>query len=288
MSAPIEIRDGFRPRGRVTDVVFDWDGTLSFIRAGWAEVMLALFLEHLPAVPGEDAVARRRLALDDIWRLNGKPTVFQMQCLAERVAERGGRALGAAEYQDLYAAALGRVVDTRLADVREGRRPADDYMPPGARKLLEALHARGVRLHVASGTEQRFVLGEAEALGVVPLFDGRIHGPSAPDDRGYSKRGVLDAVLARHGIAPTQLGAFGDGHVEIEQAHLVGGTAIAVASDEETFGSGHIDPAKRTRLTGVGADAVIPDYDDLPTILGLLGLSPAPPTTASGRNKEIP
>jgi phosphoglycolate phosphatase-like HAD superfamily hydrolase len=274
VSDPIEIRAGFRPKGRVTDVVFDWDGTLSYIRAGWAEVMLELFLGQMPSVAGEDLAARRRLAHDDIWSLNGKPTVFQMQRLAERVAERGGRALAAAEYQNLYAEALGRVIATRLDDVRERRRTPDDYMPPGARALLGALRSRGVRLHVASGTEQRFVEGEAESLGVAGLFAGRIHGPVAPDDRAYSKRGVLDALLLRKGIAASQLGAFGDGHVEIEQAHLVGGTAIAVASDEETFGSGRIDPAKRTRLNAVGADAVIPDYHESPRILELLGHPP--------------
>ncbi len=272
MIDPTELRDGFRPRGRAADVVFDWDGTLSYIRAGWGEVMLALFLERMPRVAGEDDNARRRIAHDDIWSLNGKPTVFQMQRLAERVAERGGSALSAAAYQELYAAALGRVVDARLAEVREGRRAVDDYMPPGARALLDALRSRGVRLHVASGTERRFVIGEAEALGIAPMFEGRIHGPATAEDRAYSKRGVLDALLATHGVSPNQLGAFGDGHVEIEQARLVGGTAIAVATDEEHFGSGRIDPAKRARLNGVGADAVVPDYRDLPKLLWMLGL----------------
>lgn len=274
MSDAIEVRSGYRPRGVVSDVVFDWDGTLSYIRAGWGEVMLALFLEHMPQVAGEDDDARRRLAHEDIWGLNGKPTVFQMQRLAERVAERGGTPLTAAGYQSLYARALGRVCEARLAEVRGGRRHADEYMPPGARALLGALRHRGVRLHVASGTELAFVMGEAVVLGVAPLFDGRIHGPAAADDRAYSKRGVLEAVIASNGIQPGQLVVFGDGHVEIEQGRLLGGTAIAVATDEEVFGSGRIDPAKRTRLNGVGADAVIPDYRDLAAILALLGLEP--------------
>jgi hypothetical protein len=48
---------------------------------------------------------------------------------------------------------------------------------------------------------------------------------------------------------------------------------VAVATDEEHFGSGRIDPAKRTRLGGVGADIIIPDYSDLLDILGALGLA---------------
>jgi phosphoglycolate phosphatase-like HAD superfamily hydrolase len=67
--------------------------------------------------------------------------------------------------------------------------------------------------------------------------------------------------------------ALGDGHVEIEQAKALGGTAVAVATDEEHFGSGRTDPAKRARLGGVGADIIIPDYSDLLDILGALGLA---------------
>jgi phosphoglycolate phosphatase len=274
VSEPIEVRPGFVPPAPVQDVVFDWDGTLSYIRAGWGEVMLALFLEHLPPAPGESLIQRRQLAHDDIWRLNGKPTIHQMQCLADRVTERGGTALSAREYQDRYATALARVVGARLAEVQEGRRPADDYLPPGARAFLRALLDRGVRLHVASGTEQRYVAAEAEALGVAPWFAGRIHGPSGPEDRTYTKRGVMEAVLTTSGNPPTSLAAFGDGHVEIEQAKLLGGLAIAVATDEEVFGSGRIDAAKRARLTGVGADVVIPDYRDQAGLLRLLGLAP--------------
>ncbi len=274
MNDPITIRAGFSPPARVTDVVFDWDGTLSYIRAGWGEVMQALFLTHLPAVAGEDLESRRRLAHDDIWRLNGKPTIHQMQCLAERVTDRGGRALSPGDYLDLYARALGRVVGARLDDVRSGLATADDFMPPGTRTLLQSLLQQGVRLHVASGTEQHHVIAEAEALGVAPWFEGRIHGPLTADDRNYSKRGIMEAVLDQQRILPAQLAVFGDGQVEIEQARSLGATAIAVATDEEIFGSGRIDPFKQARLSAVGADAVIPDYRNLPGLLALLGITP--------------
>ena len=271
MSDPIEIRPGFHAPARATDVVFDWDGTLSFFRAGWGGVMLALFLEHLPSLPGEDSEAHRQFAHDEIWRLNGRASIHQMQCLAENVAARGKSSRTAVEYLELYAQALDRVIGTRLAEVRSGRRAADAFMPPGARILLQVLFQREVRLHVVSGTEQRHVLGEAGALGVDHWFEGRIHGPHSPDDRTYGKRGMMDAILVTHSITVKQLAAFGDGQVEIDEAHKMGATAIAVASDEDSFGSGRIDAAKRARLTGVGADAVIPDYDDLPGVLALLG-----------------
>ena len=52
---------------------------------------------------------------------------------------------------------------------------------------------------------------------------------------------------------------FGDGYVEIQNVKAVGGTAVAVASDEAGR-SGKPDPWKRDRLIGVGADMVIPDF----------------------------
>jgi len=54
---------------------------------------------------------------------------------------------------------------------------------------------------------------------------------------------------------------FGDGYVEIENVKSVGGLAVAVATDEAGR-SGKPDPWKRDRLIGVGADLVIPDFQD--------------------------
>lgn len=273
MSEPIEARPGFHPPARLRHAIFDWDGTLSFIRAGWGEVMLELFLSHLPPLPGEDVATRRTQAHDDIWRLNGKPTIHQMQCLADRVVERGGPTRAAAEYQAEYATRLRRMVDARIAEVRSGTRPASAYQPPGTTSCLEALQAAGLVLHVVSGTEVRHVSVEVEVLGVSRFFGPRVHGPSGPEDRAYSKRGVMDAILASGGVGGDALVVFGDGHVEIEEAKALGALAVAVATDEEVFGSGRIDAAKRQRLSGVGADLVVADYARLPELLRSLGIA---------------
>jgi phosphoglycolate phosphatase-like HAD superfamily hydrolase len=274
MSDAIEIRPGFIAPAGLRHAVFDWDGTLSFIRAGWGEVMLDVFLDHLPPLAGETVAQRGALAHDDIWRLNGKPTIHQMQCLADRVAERGGQPLTATGYQQEYAKRLGHVVQDRIESVVSGRTPAASKQPPGALACILAFRDCGLVLHVVSGTEVRYVRREVEALGLSTLFENRVHGPTGPDDRAYTKRGVMELILANDQLPGSALVALGDGHVEIEQAKALGGTAVAVATDEEHFGSGRIDPAKRTRLVGVGADVVIPDYSDLPGLLRALGLTP--------------
>ena len=72
-------------------MLFDFDGTLSLIRQGWPEVMVPMFVEALPRLPGETDEQVEQMVLDDIMRLNGKQTIYQMMQLAERIAERGGQ-----------------------------------------------------------------------------------------------------------------------------------------------------------------------------------------------------
>ncbi len=51
---------------------------------------------------------------------------------------------------------------------------------------------------------------------------------------------------------------------------MIGGLAVAVASDEANNGSGRFDPWKRERLLGVGAHVVIPDYRDAVALVDYL------------------
>src|SRR6266704_6759950 len=91
-SGLIQFAPGIAPRPGISHVLFDFDGTLSLIREGWTEVMVDMFLELLPRQPDQtDAEIRRRMT-DDIMKLNGKQTIYQMIQFAGRVAERGGKA----------------------------------------------------------------------------------------------------------------------------------------------------------------------------------------------------
>lgn len=244
----------------IRHALFDWDGTISLLRAGWGEVMEAQWLAELPLQPGETAEARSALAHHEIWSLNGKPTIHQMARLAELVAARGGRARTAGEYNADYQARLAALVDGRLDRIRTGSASPDDYMVGGVREFLSTLAARGVVLHLASGTELRFIAAEARCLGLEGLFGERFQGPRDPEDRAFSKRGVMDRILSDHGVTGPALVAFGDGHVEIEQARAVGGFAVAVCSDESDWRSRRLDGAKLARLTAAGAHFCIPDF----------------------------
>ena len=57
------------PRPEISHVLFDFDGTISLIRQGWPDVMVPMFVEALPRLPGETDDDLRRLVVDDIMKL---------------------------------------------------------------------------------------------------------------------------------------------------------------------------------------------------------------------------
>jgi phosphoglycolate phosphatase-like HAD superfamily hydrolase len=235
--------------------------------------MVPMFVEMLPPQPGEHAADLARLAWDDIMRLNGKQTIYQMIQLAERIRQRGGEPREPLWYKHEYLRRLDVLIRDRVEGLRTGRLPPDGLLVYGARPLLERLSARGLTLYLASGTDEPFVKQEAELLDVARYFAGRIYG-ALDDYQNFSKKIVIDRILRENAIPGRQLLAFGDGYVEIENAKGAGGLAVAVASDEAHNGSGRMDPWKRQRLLGVGADVVIPDFRDaVPLLDRIFGLA---------------
>jgi len=265
----VEFAPGFTRRPTISHVLFDFDGTLSLIRQGWPEVMTPMFAEMLPALPNETPEARFQLCHEDIMRLNGKQTIYQMIQLAERIKERGGTPREPLWYKHEYLRRLGEGIGHRLEGLRSGATSPDDLLVYGARRMLEALQQRGLPLYLASGTDEHCVKAEAELLDLPRYFGRHIYG-ALDDYRKFSKKIVIERILRENSIQGEQLLSFGDGYVEIENTKEVGGLAVAVASDEAHNGSGQFDEWKRTRLMGVGADVVIPDFRDAEALLDRL------------------
>jgi phosphoglycolate phosphatase-like HAD superfamily hydrolase len=188
---------------------------------------------------------------------------------AERVKERGGQPQEPLWYKNEYLRRLDQRIRWRLEGLEKGTIQADDLLVYGSRALLENLARRGLALYLASGTDEPFVKQEASLLGLTNYFGKHIYG--AKDDyKSFSKKMVIERILRENQISGEQLLAFGDGYVEIENTKEVGGLAVAVASDEAHNGSGQMDEWKRSRLLGVGADAVIPDFRDAEALVELI------------------
>jgi phosphoglycolate phosphatase len=259
--ASIEQSWPVQPRPEIGHVLFDFDGTISLIRQGWPEVMVPMFVEVMPKLPGETEAEVERMVLDDIMKLNGKQTIYQMIQLAGRIEERGGQPNEPLWYKHEYLRRLDLHIGARTAGLARGEILPEAHLVHGVRPLLEHLTKLGLKLYLASGTDEFAVKREAELLDIAKYFGPNIHG--AQDDyKSFSKKLVIDRILNDHAITGEQLLSFGDGYVEIENTKQVGGLAVAVASDEANNGSGQVDAWKRERLLGVGADVVIPDYRD--------------------------
>ncbi len=240
-------------------VLFDFDGTLSLIREGWPEVMVPMMVEILLETgTAESEGELRRKAHTFVMELNGKQTIYQMIRLAREVAARGGKPLDPLAYKHAYHERLMARIRHRRDALESGRTDPRDMLVPCSYEILDALRERGVSLYLASGTDEKYVLEEARLLGLDKWFGRHIYG-AIDDYARYSKAMVIERLLRENKVDGTRLAGFGDGYVEIENIKAVHGLAVAVASNESER-DGSVDRWKRDRLTGVGADIVIPDY----------------------------
>lgn len=265
----LELVDGAKPSAKFRTAVFDFDDTLSLLRSGWQKVMLEHALEALsPLAPKETRGDLSAMILRYIDELTGQPTILQMARLAEEVAARGGSPKSADEYKAEFVARLSKVIDDRTQAIRSGAAPATSIQVPGADALLRALSARGVRLILASGTDDVFVQSEMRLLELAPFFAPHIYGAPA-GDLTFSKGRVLDEMIRTLGLRGEEIVGFGDGVVEIRETRRVGGFAVGVAkwTAERPEEYRH----HRARLIEAGAQAIIPDYEGLGDILALLG-----------------
>ena len=268
----VELPAPLEPRPEISHVLFDFDGTLSLIRQGWPEVMVPMFVEALPRQPGETDDDLRRMVLDDIMRLNGKQTIYQMIQLAERIRERGGQ-----PDEPLWPTSTNTCggwnrtsapapPGSRAAPSRPMTCSSTASGPCSSTCATSACRSISPAAPTSPPSSARPTCSTSPAISAATSTEPSTTTSSSP--RKWSSI----ASSQEHGITGRHLLSFGDGYVEIENTKQAGGLAVAVASDEANNGSGRVDEWKRQRLLGVGADAVIPDFRDaIPFVDYLLG-----------------
>jgi phosphoglycolate phosphatase len=265
----IEIIHETRPGIPFKHVLFDFDGTLSLIREGWPEVMVAMMMEEILATGTKESPEEiHPHCYEFVMRLNGKQTIYQMIQLAEEIRARGGQPDDPLAFKQKYHNRLMEKIKHRRDSLRSGQARHEDYLVPGAFGMLSAIRNKGLSLYLASGTDQKYVREEAELLGLIPYFGDHVYG-AIDDYKKYSKEMVIERILRENKVDGSALLGFGDGYVEIRNIKSAGGVAVAVASDEAGRSS-RPDAWKRDRLIGVGADLVIPDFREKDALLGYL------------------
>ncbi len=275
----IEIITTWHKPPEIKHAIFDNDGTISTLRQGWEYIMAPMMVRAILGDryddAGETTLKKVRSAVDNlIDKTTGIQTLRQMLHLGELVREFGFVAerdiLDAHGYKEIYNEDLLAMVRRREAKLRRGEISTDDLSIKNAIPFLKALHEKGIRLWLTSGTDTADVRHEAEVLGYAYLFEERIFGATGNID-AEAKKMVLDSILDSIGKNDAaSIITFGDGPVEIRETHKRGGLTAGVATNElRRYG---LNPSKRTRLIKAGADIVMPDFAQPEILLELLNI----------------
>jgi rfaE bifunctional protein kinase chain/domain len=264
---------------QIQHCIFDHDGTLSTLREGWEKIMEPMMVKAVlgPRFDTADVDLFARTTRDVralIDRTTGIQTLVQMKELVDLVRQTGycdkNKILDEHGYKHTYNEELMKMVQKRMEKLQSGELSSIDFQIKNAALLLQELYNRGIKLYLASGTDEADVILEAKIMGYAHFFEGRIFG-AVGDINVEAKKIVLERIIRENGLQGHQFATFGDGPVEMRETRKRGGFSIGVASDEvRRFG---LNPAKRSRLIRAGAGLIVPDFSQLPALLNAMQLS---------------
>ena len=275
----IEVVNKWEHEPQIEHAIFDHDGTISTLREGWELIMAPMMIKAILGdhyLDADDALYQKVKERSDefIDKTTGIQTLVQMKGLIELIREFGcvpeEKILDEFGYKQIYNDELLIMVREREAKYANGELALEDFTLKNAVAFLQKLHDAGIKLYLASGTDEADVKSEAKVLGYDHLFEGRIYG-AVGDITKEAKKIVLDRILDSIGEAALgKVATFGDGPVEMRETNKRGGISIGVASNElRRYG---LNESKRTRLIKAGADVIIPDFSQLSPILNLLNI----------------
>ena len=105
--------------------LFDFDGTLSLIRAGWFDVMVPMMVEILADLgTGESEEELTAIVQEYVGQLTGRQTIYQMIEFGDQIRRRGGVPRDPMEYKHDYL----ELLMVRIRHRREALR-AGDWIP---------------------------------------------------------------------------------------------------------------------------------------------------------------
>jgi rfaE bifunctional protein kinase chain/domain len=276
----IEIINDWEHKPQIEHAIFDHDGTISTLREGWELIMGPMMIKAILGdkyMDADEALYQKVKERSDefIDKTTGIQTLVQMKGLIELIREFGcvpeDKILDEFGYKQIYNDELLIMVKKREEKYTNGELSLEDFTLKNAVPFLQKLHDAGIKLYLASGTDEADVKSEASVLGYDHLFEGRIYG-AVGDINKEAKKIVLDRILdsigeSTHGKVAT----FGDGPVEMRETNKRGGISIGVASNElRRYG---LNENKRTRLIKAGADVIVPDFSQLTQLLDLLNIN---------------
>jgi phosphoglycolate phosphatase-like HAD superfamily hydrolase len=275
----IEIVNKWEDKLQIKHAIFDHDGTISTLREGWELIMGPMMMKAILGSQYQEAdealYQKVQIRVNEfIDKTTGIQTLVQMQGLIGLIREFGcvpeDQILDEFGYKQIYNEELLEMVKVREAKFAKGELSLEDFTMKNAVTFLQKLYDAGIKLYLASGTDEDDVKSEARVLGYDHLFEGRIYG-AVGDVTKEAKKIVLDRILDMIGdSASGKVATFGDGPVEMRETNKRGGVSVGIASNElRRYG---LNESKRTRLIKAGADIIIPDFSQYRQLLDLLNI----------------
>jgi rfaE bifunctional protein kinase chain/domain len=279
MNTEIEIINKWEEKLQIRHAIFDHDGTISTLREGWELIMAPMMIKAVLGDKYQDADEAlyqkvQTRVHEFIDRTTGIQTLVQMKVLLDLIREFGcvpeEKMLDEFGYKQIYNEELLKMVKEREKKLRRGELSLEDLTLKNAVPFLQKLYDAGIKLYLASGTDEEDVKNEVHILGYDHLFEDRIYG-AVGDVTKEAKKIVLDRILDTIGeSAFGRVATFGDGPVEIRETRKRGGITIGMASNElKRFG---LNENKRSRLIKAGADIIVPDFSQYEQLLHLLNI----------------
>jgi len=275
----IEIVNTWEDKHNIRYAIFDHDGTISTLREGWELIMAPMMIKAILGEKYPDAdetlFQRVKIRVDEfIDKTTGIQTLVQMKGLISLIREFNcvpeKDILDEFGYKQIYNDELLIMVKERENKLSRSELSLEDFTLKNAVPFLQILFDAGIKLYLASGTDEDDVIREARVLGYDHLFEGRIYG-AVGDITKEAKKIVLDRILdSIEESALDMVVTFGDGPVEIRETRKRGGITIGIASNEPRRHG--LNENKRTRLIKAGADIIIPDFSQVRQLLSLLNI----------------
>ena len=184
-----------------------------------------------------------------------------MIALAEQVTLRGGTPLDPLRIQAAVSSTASSPSPAcRIEELRDGTCPPDQYLVPGTRAMLEDLRARGLRLYLASGTDDAHHAKRRPPCSMSPATS--MAASTAPCDgprrflQTHPHASISSTCPGMRG--PHYLIGFGDGYVEIEECETASAASRWAWPPTNPYAA--TPTMEAPRLIGVGADYIIPNY----------------------------
>ena len=246
---------------KVKAIVLDFDGTISTLRYGWEDVMRDMMVDYL----GEEY---RKEILEYVENSAGLQTIFQMKWLKDKAQALFGNSKDAWEYKDDYNKRLMLAVNKKIELIKNDKAKTEDYLIAGSVDFLKKAKNLGLKLHIASGTDEVDVKNEAALLGVSKLVDSISGAPYRQEN--CSKENVLQDLIEKERLHDAEVCVIGHGRVEIALGVKMKARTLGLATDEAKRRG--INPIKQRRLELADAEAIAGDFLNIDEILSWLNL----------------